>query len=858
MAVRGDQPAKSEALRPQAGMNERAVASTRALMPAGQERASTAADSRSSSAAEGGGTMQSHPAAEAEAEASPPLLPFAAYAVQKNEIPGLDTSRYHLLASAFLYRYADHLPQDLVPRLMELLYQDLQSRLRAADSRSTSPASASLHPVPLPLDAAPPASSAAHGAVSPCHQHDHNTTPPIVRGTNHQLVDALRRLNLLQIERRRTTPAAPPQTFPSSRRICRTRLYTRILGQLRQAGHAYFAQHWDNLPALYKVNRPAFLSFRHTCEVQQLHAVDLPLHEEPEPKAQPTSHEAPAKRPRPATFMSRADREAWSAHVWCLESYAALETLIGQADRVLIMFTADYCRFCRLLRPAINQVADQLHAQDVSAAVACVYGPDHLDLRDRFHIRVYPTLLLFINGELRAAYPRAAERSPEKIKDFVLNTPANADESVGLHAPPLSLPQPADTTSGSSDVDLARSPQSGDANLSRTTSQPQDGTSASSLNSWREALISAGIDLIDDLERARELAVARETSKVDDAEACQGGVCPARSSDEPPTIFFTGGGIASGKSSGLKLLYASDFWRQHAAQVVQIEADRLKTLDPLFQALKGVGAAEASAVVHQSSTSAAEDLLVKAVNARRHIVFDSTMMWAPFVHQTLDMIADQHHDYVKGPGYVTQADGSSIEQYWVRGPETTCKSKYRCVLLAMTVEPALAIKRAVVRWIVSGRAPSSTRRILSSHRWFSEAFPNYAARFDQVLLLDADPHASLMAQQTQCGPKLADDSNTEDSQLDSQSLTQKDERLDLNRDQRTALIPVLQGARMHDRAAVVYRRVAGQAHCCDRLYARFRHKRYLNLDATCEASMFPAQDPECNEPHHCKHLEELL
>ena len=38
--------------------------------------------------------------------------------------------------------------------------------------------------------------------------------------------------------------------------------------------------------------------------------------------------------------------------------------------------------------------------------LAVVCGPEQLELRDRFVIKLYPTLLLFVNGELKVEYPR--------------------------------------------------------------------------------------------------------------------------------------------------------------------------------------------------------------------------------------------------------------------------------------------------------------------------------------------------------------------------------------------------------------------------------------------------------------------
>eukprot|EP00122_Pirum_gemmata_P012367 Pgem_evm1s11490 len=39
---------------------------------------------------------------------------------------------------------------------------------------------------------------------------------------------------------------------------------------------------------------------------------------------------------------------------------------------------------------------------------------------------------------------------------------------------------------------------------------------------------------------------------------------------------------------------------------------------------------------------------------RRDVLFDGTLMWSPFVMQTLDMVRDNQHRYTRGPGYIVK------------------------------------------------------------------------------------------------------------------------------------------------------------------------------------------------------------
>ncbi|EGD77123.1 hypothetical protein PTSG_12588 [Salpingoeca rosetta] len=203
-----------------------------------------------------------------------------------------------------------------------------------------------------------------------------------------------------------------------------------------------------------------------------------------------------------------------------------------------------------------------------------------------------------------------------------------------------------------------------------------------------------------------------------------------------PHIVFTGGGIGSGKSSALRQLHASPLWSQCGPRFLHIEADALKDKDPLFKALKGVGQSRASEVVHHQSTRTAEGMLAVAVAQRRHIVFDSTMMWRPFVEQTVAMLRDCEHEYRRGPGYVVGSGGGVTETYWEQVKDATTKRPYRLTMLAVTAPPHVAVRRAILRWIVTGRAPSPTRQVLASHKMFSANFRAYARMFDEILLFD--------------------------------------------------------------------------------------------------------------------------
>ena len=49
------------------------------------------------------------------------------------------------------------------------------------------------------------------------------------------------------------------------------------------------------------------------------------------------------------------------------------------------------------------------------------------------------------------------------------------------------------------------------------------------------------------------------------------------------------------------------------------------------------------------------------------VIFDGTMMWAPFVEQTIAMVRDHRHKYRRGPGY-HKSDGCNVERRAYPGP----------------------------------------------------------------------------------------------------------------------------------------------------------------------------------------------
>ena len=225
-------------------------------------------------------------------------------------------------------------------------------------------------------------------------------------------------------------------------------------------------------------------------------------------------------------------------------------------------------------------------------------------------------------------------------------------------------------------------------------------------------------------------------------DSCSNGERRNRTEDDPPLFIFLGGGMAAGKTTAVTWLSRSDWWSKHGKDTVTVDADSFKHADPLFNA--------PTSDVHQKSTESAELLLVSALNQGRDIVFDGTMMWEPFVRQTVHMIRDSRKfKYKRGPGYdpkVNGVPGGPEEQYWeVEGRQDGVIASlppYRIQLVGVEVDPRVGVLRAILRQLTSGRSVP-VKQQLRSYKWFCEAFEKYAAMCDEVVLFNNNIHIDL-------------------------------------------------------------------------------------------------------------------
>eukprot|EP00672_Neobodo_designis_P024355 CAMPEP_0174828580 /NCGR_PEP_ID=MMETSP1114-20130205/1416_1 /TAXON_ID=312471 /ORGANISM="Neobodo designis, Strain CCAP 1951/1" /LENGTH=578 /DNA_ID=CAMNT_0016062301 /DNA_START=27 /DNA_END=1760 /DNA_ORIENTATION=+ len=199
--------------------------------------------------------------------------------------------------------------------------------------------------------------------------------------------------------------------------------------------------------------------------------------------------------------------------------------------------------------------------------------------------------------------------------------------------------------------------------------------------------------------------------------------------EDPPRFIFLGGGMAAGKTTSTASLAATTWWKKFGDGVVIVNADEFKYTDEGMRGLR-------DPTLHSYSTKKAEELLVSAVNSTRDVVFDGTMMWAPFVFQVINMVRGSwNRTYKNGRGWVPD---EGIEEYFVEDCEReTPRVPYTVELVGAFADPARTVPRAIVRELRTGRNVP-TRQQLKSYKLFAQHFAEYVSRLDVVVLYNTD------------------------------------------------------------------------------------------------------------------------
>ncbi|TQM26469.1 thioredoxin family protein [Nocardia bhagyanarayanae] len=89
-------------------------------------------------------------------------------------------------------------------------------------------------------------------------------------------------------------------------------------------------------------------------------------------------------------------------------------TVLASSKPVLVAFSAPYCAPCQRAKPTLRQLADELADRLVVVTVNVEEQPD---LAERYGVRAFPTLGLFIDGRL-VHHSVGVDPVPEFLDEF--------------------------------------------------------------------------------------------------------------------------------------------------------------------------------------------------------------------------------------------------------------------------------------------------------------------------------------------------------------------------------------------------------------------------------------------------------
>ncbi|CAB3405862.1 unnamed protein product [Caenorhabditis bovis] len=101
-------------------------------------------------------------------------------------------------------------------------------------------------------------------------------------------------------------------------------------------------------------------------------------------------------------------------------SMANHDQVLASAQVVFVAFCADWCPFSRRLKPIFEESARVFHKENPNAPViwAIVDSQRQADVGDKYFVNKYPTMKVFVNGELIQKEYRSS-RSVEALTNFV-------------------------------------------------------------------------------------------------------------------------------------------------------------------------------------------------------------------------------------------------------------------------------------------------------------------------------------------------------------------------------------------------------------------------------------------------------
>lgn len=99
-----------------------------------------------------------------------------------------------------------------------------------------------------------------------------------------------------------------------------------------------------------------------------------------------------------------------------LEDFEAQVIEASKTIPVIVDFWADWCPPCRALTPVLERIARAMNGKLLLAKVEVDEGAN-MKLAGRYGLKGFPTVLLFIAGELRGRFSGA--RAEHWVRDFL-------------------------------------------------------------------------------------------------------------------------------------------------------------------------------------------------------------------------------------------------------------------------------------------------------------------------------------------------------------------------------------------------------------------------------------------------------
>lgn len=91
-----------------------------------------------------------------------------------------------------------------------------------------------------------------------------------------------------------------------------------------------------------------------------------------------------------------------------------LQNALNGSRPVLVEFYADWCPHCKAMMPIVAKLKEEIGDK---AAIIQVEGDQNPDIMDKYHVRSYPTWILFKDGQ--EAWRDSGEKPLSELKDMI-------------------------------------------------------------------------------------------------------------------------------------------------------------------------------------------------------------------------------------------------------------------------------------------------------------------------------------------------------------------------------------------------------------------------------------------------------